>query len=331
MSGRGDAHGHRAIVHVDRLMDVENALRMSDFAVDRAQRRNDAAVGDSLAVDVRFVLVEVAAEQRVPEARLRGERLVGGEALGRAHLSDTNLFLQNEPSFDEQDFLDDGNDGYVAFLANFGDVFEPPSDRHRFDLDALAREVFVNPSFARNCVRRDMNAAGLHRLFVNGELLGKQAQESGLVQSRTARCLSRIRLKHVQCFVIFVGAVAHGRVPLPCACQCSRAGLLSIIRHTFVTRSAGIISSRGFFARRLHDSADNRRNYPNAARWRADQTEIFNLLESLSFPRRIFFESGVDHRPPSYVPYQSFRIEIDRRRTVVEDFLTLLCVRSKAM
>ena len=69
-------------MHVDRLMDVQDALRVSDFAVDRAQRQHDAAVGDGLAVNIRFMLVQVAAEQRVPEAGLGRERLVGGEALG---------------------------------------------------------------------------------------------------------------------------------------------------------------------------------------------------------------------------------------------------------
>jgi hypothetical protein len=64
-------------------------------------------------------------------------------AFGRAHLSDTNLFLQNEPSFDEQHFLDDGNDRGVAFLANFGNLFDPPADRDRFDLNALMRQVLV--------------------------------------------------------------------------------------------------------------------------------------------------------------------------------------------
>ncbi|MCX7348478.1 MAG: hypothetical protein NTZ54_02815 [Alphaproteobacteria bacterium] len=77
MCRRGDARGHRAIMHVHRLMDVEDALRMGHFAVDRAQCKNNAAVGDGLAVNVCFMFVQIAAEQRVPQSRLLRHRAVG--------------------------------------------------------------------------------------------------------------------------------------------------------------------------------------------------------------------------------------------------------------
>ena len=55
-------------MHVDRTMDVENRRRVRDFALGDANRDNHATVFHSLAVDVRLVLMDIRAEQAMPQA-----------------------------------------------------------------------------------------------------------------------------------------------------------------------------------------------------------------------------------------------------------------------
>ncbi len=85
VGGRRNAGRHGAIMHVDRTMDVEDGAGVRDFALRNAQRDDDAAVLNGLAVDGGLVLIDVGAEQAVPQARLldvRRERgLAGLEAL----------------------------------------------------------------------------------------------------------------------------------------------------------------------------------------------------------------------------------------------------------
>jgi hypothetical protein len=54
-------------VHVDGTMDVENRRCVSDFALGHSNRDDHAAVLHGLAVDVRLVLVDIGAEQAMPQ------------------------------------------------------------------------------------------------------------------------------------------------------------------------------------------------------------------------------------------------------------------------
>ena len=55
-------------MHVDRTMDVENRRRVSDFALGDANRNDRAAVFDGLAIDIRLMLMDIRAEQAMPQA-----------------------------------------------------------------------------------------------------------------------------------------------------------------------------------------------------------------------------------------------------------------------
>ena len=74
MGGRRDAGRHGAVMHVDRAMDVEHGAGVRDFAIRNAQRDHDAAFPNGLTVDRGLVLINVGAEQAIPEARLRDVR-----------------------------------------------------------------------------------------------------------------------------------------------------------------------------------------------------------------------------------------------------------------
>ena len=54
-------------MHVDRTMDVENRRRVSDFALGHANRDDRAAVFNCLTVDIRLMLMDIRAEQAMPE------------------------------------------------------------------------------------------------------------------------------------------------------------------------------------------------------------------------------------------------------------------------
>ena len=70
LGGRSDAERHGAIMHVNRAMDVEDRSGVRDFAVGNADGDDDAAVLNGLAIDVGLVLIDITAEQAIPEARL---------------------------------------------------------------------------------------------------------------------------------------------------------------------------------------------------------------------------------------------------------------------
>jgi hypothetical protein len=55
-------------MHVDRTMDVENRRRVSDFALGHANRDDHAAVFNCLAIDIRLMLMDIRAEQAMPQA-----------------------------------------------------------------------------------------------------------------------------------------------------------------------------------------------------------------------------------------------------------------------
>ena len=68
MRSRSDARGHRAVMHVDRTMDVENRRRVSDFALRDTHRNDCAAVFDGLAIDIRLMFMNIGSEQPMPQA-----------------------------------------------------------------------------------------------------------------------------------------------------------------------------------------------------------------------------------------------------------------------
>ncbi len=61
-------------------------------------------------------------------------------ALADAHATHVDLFLENEPPFDDDDLLDDRNDREVALGADVGHPVDHATDRNMLDVHMVVRE-----------------------------------------------------------------------------------------------------------------------------------------------------------------------------------------------
>ena len=73
-----------------------------------------------------------------------------------AHASNANLFLENQPPLDNDDFLHDRNDRGVPFLTDGRHDFYGPADRYPFDLDPNPGQLLVDQLFPRPRYQSDL-------------------------------------------------------------------------------------------------------------------------------------------------------------------------------
>jgi hypothetical protein len=64
--------------------------------------------------------------------------------LGRPHASHTDLFLQDEPTLDNEDFLDNRDDRGVAFLSDWWGRINGAADRNTLDFNPLMSKRLIN-------------------------------------------------------------------------------------------------------------------------------------------------------------------------------------------
>jgi hypothetical protein len=93
--------------------------------------------------------------------------------LGRPHASQTDLFLQDQPTLDDEDLLDHGDDRGVAVFSNGWNSLNWPADRDTLDFDALAGKRLINQVVMT--IRMDMHPnPALNLSALNRDVLDKQ-------------------------------------------------------------------------------------------------------------------------------------------------------------
>ena len=90
-----------------------------------------------------------------------------------------DFLLEDEPPGDDDLFLNDGQDGHVAFLSDGRRRFDDPANRDAFDDDVLARQVFLNQDVSRTGVARRPDQ-GFANPFRDGDGLGMKQHHLGL-------------------------------------------------------------------------------------------------------------------------------------------------------
>jgi hypothetical protein len=70
--------------------------------------------------------------------------------LGRPHASQTDLFLQDEATLDNEDFLDNRDDRGVAFLSDGWGRINGSADRNTLDFNPLMSQRLINQLVTSN-------------------------------------------------------------------------------------------------------------------------------------------------------------------------------------
>ena len=94
---------------------------------------------------------------------------------------DPDFLHEDQPPFDDDDLLDDGDDGDPVFLAYVWQGLDDPADENPLDVEVLVSDAFVDLVLDPPRHGAHPHGGALHRTLGDDELLGPQF-ELGIVR-----------------------------------------------------------------------------------------------------------------------------------------------------